>query len=85
MELCPDCNYKFLRLHASQIRSRDPLPSSEFGRESKKLRIVCEFDAKGWCIRGNSCRFLHTNDGPDAVMKKTEELGREGNLYIFCN
>lgn len=83
MELCPDGRYKFLRLQAAKLRLRDPLPSAEFERESKKLRIVCEFHAKGWCIKGKSCRFLHIKDGPDAVMMKSEALGREGNLYTF--
>ena len=83
MELYPDGSYKFLRLHAAKIRFRDPSPSAEIDRESKKIRMVCEFHAKGWCIRGKSCRFLHTKDAPDAVMIKSEALGREGNLYIF--
>ncbi|XP_047968672.1 uncharacterized protein LOC125212517 [Salvia hispanica] len=65
------------RLHAAKIRFRDPSPSAEIDRESKKIRMVCEFHAKGWCIRGKSCRFLHTKDAPDAVMIKSEALGRE--------
>ncbi|XP_051126284.1 uncharacterized protein LOC127248120 isoform X8 [Andrographis paniculata] len=26
-----------------------------------KLPIPCDFHAKGWCIRGESCRFLHSD------------------------
>lgn len=74
---------KFLRLHVPQIRFRDPSSSAEFDGENKKLRMVCEFHAKGWCIKGNSCRFLHIKDGLGAVVKKSEVLDREGNLYNF--
>ncbi|XP_051126227.1 uncharacterized protein LOC127248089 isoform X2 [Andrographis paniculata] len=28
---------------------------------AKKLPIPCEFHVKGWCIRGESCRFLHSD------------------------
>lgn len=73
---------KFLRLHLPQMRPRDPLSSDEFKGENKKLRIACEFHAKGWCIRGSSCRFLHIKDGSDAVTR-SEILEKEGNLYII--
>lgn len=73
---------KFLRLHLPQMRSRDPSSSDEFNGENKKLRIACEFHAKGWCIRGSSCRFLHIKDGSDVAAKRSEVL-EKGNLYIF--
>ncbi|KAK6149937.1 hypothetical protein DH2020_017462 [Rehmannia glutinosa] len=43
------------------------------------MRITCEFHAKGWCIKGNSCRFLHVKDGSDAVVKKSEVLERQAS------
>ncbi|KAI3456240.1 hypothetical protein Pfo_012903 [Paulownia fortunei] len=67
------------RLRVPQVRFRDPSSSAEFDGENKKLRIVCEFHAKGWCIKGNSCRFLHIKDGLDAVVKKSEVLEREAS------
>ncbi|XP_010549345.1 PREDICTED: protein FRIGIDA-ESSENTIAL 1-like isoform X2 [Tarenaya hassleriana] len=30
--------------------------------QRKRAEIACEFFAKGWCIRGKSCRFLHVKD-----------------------
>ncbi|KAL0305716.1 UNVERIFIED_CONTAM: protein FRIGIDA-ESSENTIAL 1 [Sesamum radiatum] len=69
---------RFLRLHVPQIRLRDPSPTAEFDRDNKKLKIPCEFFAKGWCIRGNSCRFLHIGDG-SAVVKTTKGT-YEGNF-----
>ncbi|KAK4399143.1 protein FRIGIDA-ESSENTIAL 1 [Sesamum angolense] len=69
---------RFLRLHVPQIRLRDPSPTAEFDRDNKKLKIPCEFFAKGWCVRGNSCRFLHIGDG-SAVVKTTKGT-YEGNF-----
>ncbi|KAL0398567.1 UNVERIFIED_CONTAM: protein FRIGIDA-ESSENTIAL 1 [Sesamum radiatum] len=69
---------RFLRLHVPQIRLRDPSPNAEFDRDNKKLGIPCEFFAQGWCIRGNSCRFLHVRDG-SAVVKATKGT-YEGNF-----
>ncbi|CAN1280885.1 Protein FRIGIDA-ESSENTIAL 1 [Linum perenne] len=41
----------------SRIRSVSPAPDSS--NVSKRQAIVCDFFAKGWCIKGSSCRFLH--------------------------
>ncbi|KAK6124393.1 hypothetical protein DH2020_041886 [Rehmannia glutinosa] len=67
------------RLHVPQVRFRDPSSNAEFDGENKKMRITCEFHAKGWCIKGNSCRFLHIKDGSDAVVKKSEVLERQAS------
>ncbi|KAL3617121.1 hsp70 nucleotide exchange factor fes1 [Castilleja foliolosa] len=70
---------RFLRSLVPQVRFREPSSSAEFVRENKKLRIICEFHAKGWCIKGDSCRFLHIKDGLDAVVKKDEPLVRQAS------
>ncbi|XP_031490784.1 zinc finger CCCH domain-containing protein 36-like isoform X2 [Nymphaea colorata] len=31
------------------------------GNNKKRQAIACAFFAKGWCIKGNSCTFLHQN------------------------
>ncbi|CAN1807194.1 Protein FRIGIDA-ESSENTIAL 1 [Linum perenne] len=46
-----------LRLSRSRIRSVSPAPDSS--NVNKRQAIVCDFFAKGWCIKGSSCRFLH--------------------------
>ncbi|KAL6567393.1 hsp70 nucleotide exchange factor fes1 [Orobanche gracilis] len=66
-------------LHVPQIRFREPSSSAECDRENKKLKIICEFHAKGWCIKGSSCRFLHIKDGLDVVDKKSEVLERQAS------
>lgn len=37
-------------------------PSAEIQDGNKRPAIICSFFAKGWCIRGTSCRFLHIKD-----------------------
>ncbi|XP_050371279.1 protein FRIGIDA-ESSENTIAL 1 isoform X2 [Argentina anserina] len=39
-------------------------PVAETSDPNKRPAIVCDFYAKGWCIRGASCRFIHTKDSP---------------------
>lgn len=36
--------------------------SAEIKDGNKRPAIICDFFAKGWCIRGSSCSFLHVND-----------------------
>ncbi|KAF3793394.1 Zinc finger CCCH domain-containing protein 36, partial [Nymphaea thermarum] len=33
------------------------------GNNTKRQAIACAFFTKGWCIKGNSCTFLHQNGG----------------------
>ncbi|KAK4439968.1 protein FRIGIDA-ESSENTIAL 1 [Sesamum alatum] len=60
------------RMHVPQIRLRDASPSAEFDRDNKKLRIPCQFDSKGWCIKGRSCRFLHLKGDSNSVVKENK-------------
>ncbi|XP_043703174.1 uncharacterized protein LOC122653265 [Telopea speciosissima] len=47
----------------SQKRPRNLSPGADFEDQSKHPAIVCDFFARGWCIKGSSCRFLHLQDG----------------------
>ncbi|KAF8391318.1 hypothetical protein HHK36_023622 [Tetracentron sinense] len=51
-------------LSTPKLMSRTSSPVSELDR-SKRPAILCEFFARGWCIKGSSCRFLHQEDGVD--------------------
>ncbi|KAJ4981009.1 hypothetical protein NE237_031846 [Protea cynaroides] len=47
----------------SQIRPRSLSPGAEVEDRNKRSALVCDFFARGWCIKGSSCRFLHVKDG----------------------
>lgn len=72
-------------MHNSLIRMRGSPSIAEFDG-NKKQKIACEFYAKGWCIKGNSCRFLHVNEGSDATARGSEDKS-EGNqtFFWYCN
>lgn len=57
------------------MRTRSLSPSANMEDGNKRPAIVCNFFAKGWCIRGSSCRFLHIKD----CVNNTERLA-EGDL-----
>ncbi|CAH9141678.1 unnamed protein product [Cuscuta epithymum] len=63
-------------------RPRSSPPGSQSNEKNKRQAIICDFFSKGWCIKGNSCRFLHVRDnaasspkegGVDAKLKGTLE------------
>ncbi|ONI10507.1 hypothetical protein PRUPE_4G051000 [Prunus persica] len=37
-------------------------PVAETSDRNKRPAIICDFFAKGWCIRGTSCKFVHIKD-----------------------
>ncbi|KAL2980257.1 hypothetical protein AAZX31_13G219800 [Glycine max] len=62
-----------IKIMQSEIESRDNVkqmtsrtrslsPGAEIKDGNKRPRIICDFFAKGWCIRGSSCSFLHIKD-----------------------
>ncbi|XAR59172.1 hypothetical protein NMG60_11014858 [Bertholletia excelsa] len=55
-----------------QIRPRSLSPVSEFNDGNKRPAVICNFFAKGWCIKGNSCRFLHIKDNVNSTTQKHE-------------
>lgn len=50
------------RLTTSGARLRSLSPGLELPERNKRAAIICSFFAKGWCIKGSSCRFLHIKD-----------------------
>ncbi|KAL9998323.1 putative transcription factor C3H family [Helianthus debilis subsp. tardiflorus] len=46
------------------IRPRSSSPAVEANKGNKRPALVCEFFAKGWCIKGTSCKFRHIKDLP---------------------
>ena len=70
-------------------------PATEVNEQNKRPAIICDFFAKGWCIKGNSCRFRHIKDHMSvsdqqketsvAAYPKTEPLKDEGNSYFIGN
>ncbi|XP_073297356.1 protein FRIGIDA-ESSENTIAL 1-like [Primulina huaijiensis] len=77
------------RLSGPPITPRDSSSGAEFDVANKKPRILCEFHAKGWCIRGKSCRFLHIKEGVDAAGQKHDLLAggldQAGKIHIGQN
>lgn len=45
-----------------QKRPRSSTPLNELENSSKKNAVICDFFARGWCIKGNSCPFLHQKE-----------------------
>ncbi|XP_059284904.1 protein FRIGIDA-ESSENTIAL 1-like [Lycium ferocissimum] len=50
------------RLDVRKTRERSSSPAADSRGGSKRLAMRCEFFARGWCIKGKSCRFLHIKD-----------------------
>ncbi|KAL5576705.1 hypothetical protein UlMin_018404 [Ulmus minor] len=50
------------RLAASEVESTSLSPGIEVKEKNKSPAVICDFYAKGWCIKGSSCRFLHKKD-----------------------
>ncbi|KAG9439258.1 hypothetical protein H6P81_019423 [Aristolochia fimbriata] len=40
-------------------RPRSMSPTVESEGRAKRSTIICDFYAKGWCIKGSTCKFLH--------------------------
>ena len=64
----------FSRLAVPQIRPRSLSPVSELNNGNKRQAVICDFFAKGWCIKGNSCRFLHIKDYANVTSQKSEDV-----------
>ncbi|XP_068657188.1 protein FRIGIDA-ESSENTIAL 1-like [Aristolochia californica] len=46
-------------------RPRSLSPMVDLEDRAKRSAIICEFYAKGWCIKGSSCKFLHEKASVD--------------------
>lgn len=60
-------------LITSEMSTQNLCPSSELKGQSKCPEVICDFFAKGWCIRGTSCRFLHINSKADNTLEGESE------------
>ncbi|XP_042475560.1 protein FRIGIDA-ESSENTIAL 1-like [Macadamia integrifolia] len=71
-------------LPTSQKRPRSLSTGADFEDRSKHHAIVCDFFARGWCIKGSSCRFLHQRDGTGKrdvpVANRKNELDMDAGL-----
>ncbi|PIA35182.1 hypothetical protein AQUCO_03600087v1 [Aquilegia coerulea] len=57
-----------------QIRPRTPVTEIDDG--NKRPAIICDFFARGWCIKGSSCKFLHQKDNVASTSKRTKQGAR---------
>lgn len=59
-----------------QTRLRSLSPGTDLDAMNKKPAVMCNFFAKGWCIKGDSCKFLHVKDpasqNPEGSGNKSE-------------
>lgn len=62
----------FSRLVIPKIRPRSLSPVAALNNGNKRSASICDFFAKGWCIKGNSCRFLHIKDHGKITSHKPE-------------
>ncbi|KVH89508.1 Zinc finger, CCCH-type [Cynara cardunculus var. scolymus] len=60
------------RLEAPLIRPRSSSPAVEINEGNKRPALICNFFAKGWCIKGNSCRFRHIKESMNANDQQKE-------------
>lgn len=80
---------------APDARTRSLSPGAENKDGDKCPAVICDFFAKGWCIRGSSCMFLHikgdlnnTAEKPEAdvaaLNRKRKAQLDEGINHISC-
>ncbi|KAL9456026.1 hypothetical protein AB3S75_005283 [Citrus x aurantiifolia] len=62
------------RFASPAVRIRSLSPGAEIKDGNKRPAVICDFFTKGWCIKGNSCRFLHVKDD---VNNTTQLLGED--------
>ncbi|KAK3015885.1 hypothetical protein RJ639_005712 [Escallonia herrerae] len=77
MQSGEDIKKRAARLDVPVIRPRSLSPGVEFNNGNKRPAVVCDFFAKGWCIKGNSCRFLHAKDHVEVNSQQHASAGDE--------
>ncbi|XP_021294300.1 protein FRIGIDA-ESSENTIAL 1 isoform X2 [Herrania umbratica] len=60
------------RSAAPQTSTGSLSPGAELDSGSKRPAIICDFFARGWCIKGSSCRFLHIKDSGNNPRQQPE-------------
>ncbi|XP_044497100.1 protein FRIGIDA-ESSENTIAL 1 isoform X2 [Mangifera indica] len=48
-------------------------PGAEIKDADKRPAVICDFFTKGWCIKGNSCRFIHLKDDANNTSQQPKE------------
>ncbi|XP_042438604.1 protein FRIGIDA-ESSENTIAL 1-like [Zingiber officinale] len=68
----------------SQRRPRSSSPCVQNEHASKNPAIICDFFARGWCIKGSSCRFLHKKEVVGYVSQEIQEDKGTTEDSIYC-
>ena len=63
---------RFYRPCASQVKRRSLSPGVDYDNGNKRPAVICEYFAKGWCIKGSSCRFIHKREHVDSARQEAE-------------
>ncbi|KFK24426.1 hypothetical protein AALP_AAs55026U000500 [Arabis alpina] len=50
--------------------------------EQKRAALLCKFFAKGWCMKGNSCKFLHVKENLNHTSQQQVVYNMAGSSYI---
>ncbi|KAK9047767.1 hypothetical protein V6N11_053601 [Hibiscus sabdariffa] len=61
------------RSAAPQTSTGSLSPCAESNSENKRPARICDFFAKGWCIKGSSCKFIHIKDSGSNPRQQLEE------------
>ncbi|XVF27606.1 hypothetical protein REPUB_Repub14bG0122800 [Reevesia pubescens] len=62
------------RSAAPQTSTGSLSPDVEFNGGSKRPALICDFFARGWCIKGSSCKFLHIKDSMKNPTQPEEDV-----------
>ncbi|KAK1279876.1 Zinc finger CCCH domain-containing protein 27 [Acorus gramineus] len=74
-----DSELRASSLYPPQKSPRSPTPDATLVNQTKRPAIICDFFAKGWCIKGSSCKFLHVKDGvvnSEVIKEKSISIGK---------
>ncbi|XWS15766.1 hypothetical protein CRYUN_Cryun34aG0030200 [Craigia yunnanensis] len=63
------------RSAAPQTSTGSLSPGADLNSGNKRPALVCDFFARGWCIKGSSCRFLHIKDSVNNPRQQPEDNG----------
>ncbi|TYI27379.1 hypothetical protein ES332_A05G174100v1 [Gossypium tomentosum] len=61
------------RSSAQQTSTGSLYPGAEFNSENKRPALICDFFARGWCVKGSSCKFIHIKDSGTNPRQQSEE------------
>lgn len=64
---------------ASEIGTQSLSSGAGIDNGDKRPAIVCDFFAKGWCIKGSMCRFLHRKDNLNNTHAQDEGVAFAAN------